>query len=215
MNVRQIIDNAITLCGLGDNPDSVEKDKIYLRYLNIIHRDIFKFIIDVHPSLELETKEVNITNGESEDDVSSFPLINKVMTANNRLLEKKSLNNIMANDPLRKQIGDPYCYYLLNNKICVYPKWDVEKQPLFIMVVKEPSDLELSSSEEDIPYPSIYHDVLLNGLCTRISLDELGDRMSNRESKVFHNDYEKGKMELHAYLANKYGSSSYSTYSWI
>jgi len=209
MNVEQIITNAVKICGLGDNPDATEKN-IYLGYLNKVNEEIYRFVVDVHPELNYKQEDLLLTNGVSEPLRDFFPKIKNVCTDAGFNLQITSLGSILNKDPLMKETGNPSHYYLFNKKICVFPKV-LGEQKIHVLIAEQPKELEHSSPETDIPYPPMYHQILVDGLCTHISIDELGENR-NLASKVFYVNYEQGKKNLHAYFCNQYTDHSFSTY---
>ena len=206
MNVRQIIDNAITLCGLGDNPDKYDENNIYIRYLNMVYLDVIKDTLLHNIHIKKDTVDLEVIDGVSDDfDIIYLYIFDVRSSTSNTKLYYKSFDWSLEQE---EKSGVAEFFYLNGNKIYTYPK---STETLKVTYVVTPKLLDIDSVDVDILIPEVYHSILLDGLVFRIMSDESGDH--NQKVMLYHARFQQGINELNTFFANMYGSSSdYSSY---
>jgi len=162
MNVEKIL-KRMALIGVGlDNPTSADQ-AVFLEYLNLAHFELYR-LVAVAQKAFLMTRTNHQTDDQGVFDIIQFPFtIESVIDVDRRLpLDFVSLDDIKKTDALVLDTGTPTQWFLENKKIVLYPNPEVERD-IQIWSVPQPVEFELNTTEEDIPYPAAYHDVLMHG----------------------------------------------------
>ncbi len=212
MDVREILDLAAQQSVGLESPTALDQS-VYLKYLNLVHAELYRKTAPINPQAEMVTETHETPDGSFKPQ--GFPVIIRsvyVAIANNPLILKPiTYDKILAKDPEMLLAGQPRYWFFLNKKIQTYPK---QENTFKIIYVKEPDPLTIETLSEQIPYPPLYHQVLIDGTCYYLFQGETG--MKNKEELTLAlNKWERGRQELYSYLMNLSGTNLISTFSEV
>jgi hypothetical protein len=209
MDVKEIL-ALVSDLSIGLDEPTASDMAIYLKYLNLVHNELFRKVAAFNPKVPITREELNANDGILPA-LQSFPsLIRSIYQKDkNKSLVSSSFDRILGYDPGLVNNGDPQFWYFSENKICVSPKYT---GVIGVVYVPSPESLTLDTLSDDIPYPALYHSVLVDGTCYYLFQGEDGfkDQVKMQSAII---RWEKGQNELIAFLGNLSGQSNYSTYS--
>lgn len=210
MKVSEIIDLIATLSvGL----DNIQKSdvEIYLKYLNLAHRELYRLTAQFNQDLIISETLIN-TQGSNTLTLSQIPVcINKVFVPLlNIYLPRISMVDVIDIDPSFQQTGYPVRYFCQKNVIQFYPKQTVNVYETIVWYCPPCSDFTIDTPESDIPYPVDYHSVLAKGALKYVFQEESGFRNTPQQVDAL-KDWENGSKELISSLINS-GSQTFSTF---
>jgi hypothetical protein len=217
MHVSEMIEN-LGLLSVGlDNLSNKDKD-VFLKYLNLVHFDLYRLTALVNPYVE-SIKSINATIFDNIDryieGINPFHVdaVYFGTGANATILKQTTKRGVLAVDPELTATGNPTNWYInRKNKICIYPT--VYTDTITVVYIQQPIKLTLNDVETDVPYPPAYHQILVDGAAYYIYQSEGG--LKNRdELATALLKYNAGKMELMTYLNNAIGTGVISTYSRV
>lgn len=211
MNVLEILKLANSL-SVGLDEPTEEDLLICLKYLNLIHFELYRRTAVLNEDAQCLKEQLNVNNGVA--DKTAYPIFKpKVvwLPDSNVVLKKTTLSAIQNIDPDIKNIGNCNSWYYFNGLIFVYP---LDNKPINILYLPTPLNLEINSQETDIPYPPFFHQVLVDGICYYIFLNE-NDLKDPIKSIEFRKKYENGQAELISYLKMFSDEPNLSTYQDI
>ncbi len=212
MDVKDMINLAASL-SVGLDKPTLEDANIYLRYLNLVHFELYKSVAMFNPYIPVEKETMIITNGVGKFINTPFAIASVHYYEGNavRILKKQSYDLILQSDPEERKAGLPLYWYYQNRSLNIYPK---KTTHVGVVYIGEPKEFTLNTIEEEIPYPAIYHQVLVDGMSYYIYQGESGLKTENTAMQAFAK-FEKGKHNLYAYLLSLSGASIGSTYSVV
>lgn len=210
MTVNEMI-NLISTLSVGLDAPSADDQEIFLRYLNLAHYELYRKTAHTNPAVGLVREVLDVVDGDAEDTSSPFFMVRSVYrTDQNMEITPSSLDDVQAEDPQHTKVGSPRLWYYANNKISVYPIYTGE---IGILYVKAPTPFTLNTSQAEIPYPPIFHSVLVHGASYYLFQGETGFR---NETKMKDNELKwmNESTQLLQYLTNISGKKYYSTFSY-
>ena len=212
MNVREIIKLAAEQ-SVGLEDLSPEDASLYLKYLNLVHAELYRKLAQINPFAPIAKDTVSAIGGRIT--LETMPLVVKslyVPISGNPLVLKPIMHDtILERDPERAMGGMPQYWYFFNQGIEVYPSYE---GALKLVCIKDPEMFTIETVEAQIPYPPSYHQVLVDGTCYYLFQGETG--LKNKEELgTSLAKWETGKRELYAYLLNLSGTRLISTYSEV
>lgn len=215
MNVKEIIQIAADL-SVGLNKPTTEDQDIYLRYLNLVHFDLYRATAAFNPyiSMMLDVYTADKTGvGFVKLTKIPFSIVGVSYISNGiaSVLKRKSFEDIIENDFMQTSVGNPVNWYYQNKQLYIYPIKAVE---LAVRYIPEASVFTINTLESEMPYPALYHQVLVDGISYYLFQGESGLKSSD-DAKLALAKFEQGKRMLYAYLLNLSGGSIGSTYSVI
>lgn len=213
MNATDIIQLAADLSVGLDTPTDLDKS-LYLRYLNLVHFDVYKTVGVNNPYLPIIQETVSVTEGVGKLKGSPFIIksVNYYESNSPKILKATSYDVILSSDPQEKETGSPRYWYYAGQALHIYPK---ATQEIHVVYMPSAKAFTLDTIEEEIPYPPLYHHVLADGICYYILQSDSGMRTKD-EAKLALAKYDKGKKSLHGYLVALGGTSSIgSTFSVV
>ena len=212
MNVKEIIQLAAEQSVGLESPTSLDEN-VYLKYLNLIHGELYRKTAAINPQASMVTESHATDDGSFKPDQLPV-MIRSVYVAiagNSLVLKPISYDKILTKDPEMTLGGQPHYWFFLNNKIQTYPR---QENTFKIIYVKEPDALTIETLSEQIPYPPLYHQVLVDGTCYYLFQGETGLKNS-KELEQAAAKWEKGRNELYAYFMTLSGTGSLSTFSEV
>lgn len=212
MNVREIIKLAAEQ-SVGLEDLSPEDAALYLKYLNLVHAELYRKLAQINPFAPISKETLQATQGKIE--LETIPLVVKSLyvpiEGNPLVLKPIRHDTILERDPERAMRGMPQYWYFFNQGIEVYPSYE---GALKLVSIKDPEMFTIETVEAQIPYPPSYHQVLVDGTCYYLFQGETG--LKNKEELgTSLAKWEMGKRELYAYLLNLSGTRLLSTYSEV
>lgn len=212
MNVREIL-KLVSEQGVGlEEPTDID-NTVYLRYLNLVHFDLYRSVASINPFAKIEEKEGNAVAGKLELGSTPF-LVRSVyipIKNNAQILRSISYDEILKTDPAMDASGKPERWFFLNNNIQLYPK--SHTGTVKVVYMDDPKEFTIGTLSEQIPYPTIYHQVLVDGTIYYLFQGE-GGLKNKQELALSLARWEKGKKALYAYLMGQSGEHL-STYSEV
>lgn len=212
MNVRELI-NQIGLRAFGiESPTEIDR-KIYLDLLNTVHFELYRKTALVSPCVEEALRKVELKEGEKFPLPSCFlnkmPFMIKKVTVKDKSLKQTQLGKILDTDPRLTKSGDPEYWGLFSKSLFIYPAY---KGDAFVHAVEDCMLLKEDTLEEEIPYPPMYHDVLVDG-CVAKTLSTEGGLKNSKEAEYSSIRWTKGYNELYQYYLSLTGEKGSSTFS--
>jgi hypothetical protein len=160
MNVSEIV-QLIANQGLGNDTPTLADQTIYLRYLNMAHKELYRAVKILDPARASVNADIIITNGAGDLPANIMRLTSAINEDRGRKLAQKTLDWIEDNDPLVEQTGDPaYWYFGDGNRIFTYPR---TTHDLRIRYIPQAQNFTLETLEAAIPYPIEHHPILVDG----------------------------------------------------
>lgn len=219
MDVVKIIDLVADL-SIGLDTPTADDQAVFLKYLNLTHAELFRKTAAASPVVKiLRENNLNVTNGKV-DPLRQTPFLIRSVT----LMDQKkpliatSLEVLERNDPLLTRTGQPWGWYYANKSVFIYPLTSSVPEAgtgqVGVSYIAEPAPLLLTTLSVDIPYPALYHPVLVDGTCYYLFQTEAGFK-NDLKMTVALDRWERGKSELLYYLRNLSGQQYYSTYTEV
>lgn len=219
MNVAEII-NLVADLSIGLDTPTADDQAVFLKYLNLAHAELFRKTAAASPVVKiLRENNLNVTDGKI-DPLSQSPFLIRSVTlmAQNKPLLATSLEAIEKTDPLLTKTGQPWGWYYAHSAVFVYPltssNAEAGTNQVGVSYLAEPLSLTLNTLSADIPYPALYHPVLVDGTCYYLFQTEAGFK-NDLKMKLALDRWERGKSELLCYLRNLAGQQYYSTYTEV
>lgn len=219
MNVAEII-NLVADLSIGLDTPAADDQAVFLKYLNLAHAELFRKTAAASPVVKiLRENNLNVTDGKV-DALSQSPFLIRTVTMmdQNKPLLATSLEAIEKTDPLLTKTGQPWGWYYANKTVCIYPlassNAEAGTNQVGVSYLAEPLSLTLNTLSADIPYPALYHPVLVDGTCYYLFQTEAGFK-NDLKMKLALDRWERGKSELLCYLRNLSGQQYYSTYTEV
>jgi hypothetical protein len=180
MNVSDII-NMMALTGVGLEDPTPEDREIYLKFINLANLELYRLAIFSEKSLYRDITNIT-TDANGVYHFPIFPLeIEKVIcTSLLKNLHFDVIENLQKYDTLLNKEGTPSKWYFNRKNLVIYP---VQTAPidLILWTIPNPIHLTLDTAEMDIPYPPVYHDILMHGASYFLFQSEGG---KNREKMI-------------------------------
>lgn len=201
--------------GLNVTPKK-EECGIYLNFLNTVHMDLYRHTAKFNPDVCFYKNDyVPIDSDTGRIKKADFSLntnnVGYIYNSKGILLERKLLSELIAIDPALKkkcELGKSEYWSIEEGEILIYPKEQKEALHLnpycSIWAKPFPKKLTYDTKEQDIPYPSIYHQVLVDGTIYYVFQNETGMR-NQTELALANERWQKGKQELLWYFLNTEG----------
>ncbi|CAK9250411.1 unnamed protein product [Sphagnum jensenii] len=219
MDVVKIIDLVADL-SIGLDTPTADDQAVFLKYLNLAHAELFRKTAAASPVVKiLRENNLNVTDGKV-DALSQTPFLIRTVT----LMDQKkpllatSLESIEKTDPLLTKTGQPWGWYYANKSVSVYPlitsNPDGGTGQVGVSYLADPAPFILTTLSADIPYPVLYHPVLVDGTCYYLFQTEAGFK-NDLKMKLSLDRWNGGKSELLCYLRNLSGQQYYSTYTEV
>ena len=200
---------------LSVGPDSLTpKTKvIFLKYLNIANREIYGKTAAINPDVVInETIQVQVGSDEIELNNDIFSVSSLYVNDQYPSLTLKSYMDFVAYKKWRTiNSSDPEVFSFRKNTILIYPILPTTQYTLDIFYAPHPINIKESTDESDIPYPKVFHDILVDSALYYLFSDEEGfkstrDKLESKERK------ESRLKDLNSYLYSNQ-NQSLSTYS--
>lgn len=174
MDVKDIID-LMSQTSIGIDESTVATRKIYLKYLNLYHFELYNKVVKVNPFIE--TNEIF----RVEEDLNL--LLKKdgsKLRYNNNFVDIKNIIFIKIRNGL---FGELLPFYIKDN--CVFidkPIGFFKKNYSWVKLNCTPCAkmLEENTKQEDIPYPANYQQVLIYGANYHMYQNEGGMRSTSQ-----------------------------------
>jgi hypothetical protein len=210
MDVRGII-NMISSLSVGLDEPTQADVSVYLSYLNQVHLKLYRQTAPNNPFLVLGREILPVVDGIVSPTSEPFFMLRSIYTEQGTPLTASSLDNILKEDPRLTRRATPTQWYFSSNAISVYPLFTGN---VGVLYVKNPTLFNINTTEEQIPYPAAYHDVLVNGTLFYLFSQEAGFRTDGKMAEV-KQLWEQQSQELLTYLIKISGKKLYSTYSVV
>ena len=213
MNVKEIIKLVSDLSVGLENPTPMDEE-IYLRYLNLVHFNLYRSVGTINPYVPLIEEEYEVEAGTFEPNAVPFVIRSVYVPLKNnaRVLSPISYDEILKQDPSMETVGLPQFWFYLSKQITLYP--NKYEGPVKMITMSGPTLFTLETLEEQIPYPPLYHQVLVDGTCYYLFQGESGLK-NQAELVASQARWEKGKQALYSYLMSLSGTGLLSTYSEV
>lgn len=208
MNVKEIV-NLVANLSIGlEDPTSDDQD-IFLKYVNLVHFELYGKTVANNPFITVLSETLNVVDGVAANTAVAPFIFKNVCLVGGTTLNKTSADAIFSKDPTLKSVGLPSLWYFFNGKINIYPR---ATQAIVVRYTPSPLPFTLLTIEADIPYPSISHQVLIDGAAYYLYQSEAGFKAEGKlyETKM---RYESGKTQLLSYLQSIGGNPNLSTYT--
>lgn len=214
MNADDLIEQ-IGLRAFGiESPTEIDR-KIYLDLLNTVHFELYRKTALVSPYVEESLRKVEVREEERFPLPSCFldkmPFLIKRVIAKDRILKQTQLGKILEKDARLNKSGEPEYWGIFSKSLFIYPSY---KGDVFIYAIEDAPLLKEETLEEEIPYPLMYHDVLVDGVVAK-TLSTEGGLKNNKEAENAQIRWTKGYNELYQYYLALTGEKSTSTFSHI
>ena len=212
MQVKNLLELMATL-SIGVDNLTVEDSQVFLKYLNLANLDLYQATAILNQDLffneTLSTPDVkpNIVSLSKRP----FSMISIFDMTRQRKLPQSALANLFEDDPGFSRVGNPQKYFLRGQSINFWPTQSKGVTQINCWYIPEPSELALNTDEHLIPYPLVYHPVLVDGALYYLFLEESGFRNSQKENEAKLR-WERGKSKIISYLYNK-SNTRISTFS--
>lgn len=203
MNVLDII-NLMGNLSIGNDNVTNNEQTIFLKYFNIAHFELYRATANINQSILVSETITNDPN-KNEWALSQNPLlVYKVYVPSlNRYLKYLSLYEIMEKDPDLTKTGAPY-HYFVQGKIIKFQPVQTSVYSAVIWYVPEPVPLNINDSASSIPYPELYHSVLVDKALEYLFLDEEGFKNTQKQLEA-KKRASKGQSSLISYFYNMSG----------
>jgi hypothetical protein len=213
MDVKEVIKLVSDLSVGIETPTSFDEE-IYLRYLNLVHFELYRGVGTINPYVPLIEEEYAVEAGTFEPNAVPFVVrsVYVPIPNNARVLSPISYDEILKQDPNRDRPGLPQFWFYMNKKMTLYPSQ--YEGPVRLITMGTPERFTIETLEEQIPYPPLYHQVLVDGTCYYLFQGEMGLK-NQAELVASQGRWEKGKKELYSYLMTLSGTGLLSTYSEV
>jgi len=208
------VSGLLTLMGnlsLGnDNITKVER-AIFLQYLNLAHLELYQVTANFNCDLLIQETVAN-QEGKNYAQLPEKPyLVNSVYDlTHQRQLHRISLTQAIERDPAFVRKGNP-CQYFVRQDTLRFVPVPIEVTSIKVWYVPQPITLTEQTPEEEIPYPVVYHPVLVDGALYYLFCEEGGFK-NLQKSQAAQERWEVGQTRLIAYLYNSSGET-FSTFS--
>lgn len=214
MNVKQLIEQ-IGLRAFGiESPTEIDR-QIYLDLLNTVHFELYRKTATISPYVEETFIKGEIAEGERFPlpylFLDKMPFLIKRVLAKDRTLKQTQLGKILEKDPRLSATSDPEYWGLFSKNLFIYPAYDGD---IYIYAIEDAAPFKEDTREQEIPYPTMYHDILVDG-CVAKTLSTEGGLKHSKEAEYAHIRWTKGYNELYQYYLSVTGEKSSSTYSTI
>ena len=212
MTITEMLQRIANLSVGLDTPTAFD-NTVNLRYLNQAHDALYRLTAAVNSQAKIVEKTIAVVQGKLQEKVNAFKVKSVYIDIpnNTNILQPLSYNWILKHDPARTQAGVPNFWYQINRDLFTYPKYTGNVQVVFIGQ-SEPFTLE--TEETSIPYPPLYHSVLVDGATYYAVQGESG--LKNKEELALIIDqWDKGKRDCLTYLMNQSNPGVISTYSEV
>lgn len=208
MDVKAILDAVCKLASGLDIPTDITLE-VALIYLNLAHCDLYRRVYASNLPAFLKKEEIKI--GESLPDVLFVDSV--FIKTPERKLSKVFWQDVVKGDPLLKKVGHPFnwTWRESGNKwtFFVYPSLSLDKpQEILVFYVPQPQNLLMDDREDQIPYPSLWHNLLIDGAIYYMAQGD-GGLSASASSQIYMKRWEYGLSEfLKNRQANKMRSVS-------
>ena len=190
--------------GVGIDTLSDSDKIIYLQHLNQAHYELYNHTAALNDDLiinEAKSTTANVNN----INLSQRPLsINKIYVDDcaTPLTEKQKMD--FVDFTKKSTAGYPCVFTWQVKKVSIHPIVKDITYDLDIWYTPQYVDLDEDTPEDDIPYPPLFHYVLLDGALYYLFQDEGGFKNSDKVVSQMAK-WEKGKQDLYSYLFHKTG----------
>lgn len=212
MSIAEMLQQIANL-SVGLDQATAYDNTVNLRYLNLAHQELYRTTAAVNPDAKITQKTIAVVDGKLQEKIQAF-LIKSLYIAmpnNTNILTPVAYDWILSHDPTLTQACTTSLWYRLNQALYTYPKYTGE---LTVVFVDEPEALTLETEEAAIPYPLLYHSVLVDGACYFAFQSESGLK-NKQELLLTLARWDEGKKDCLSYLVNQSNYRVISTYSEV
>jgi hypothetical protein len=196
---------------LGNDNVSPSERAIFLQYLNLAHFQLYQITANFNQDLIINDTLANHLNSNTVVLPAQPYIVNNVYDiTHKRKLEKTSLTQALDKDPALKSSTYPTQYYIQKNMLQFVPVQTAVTQ-IRIWYTPHPTPFTEATSEDDIPYPLAYHQVLADGALYYLFQEEGGFKNMQKSNEA-QNRWEVGQTRLLTYLYTS-GGEMLSTFS--
>lgn len=211
MNVKQMIRLMRTL-GIGSVFSDEETDRIALEYLNLANDEIYSETANLNSDILIND---TLTNNSNEDFVTltnpAFSLAAVFPIGQNfplKILSALDFAIYKFQNPIN---GVPLICFKKGKTVSIYPIQNGATYSFSIWYPPERIELTLDTPEVDIPYPSVFHSVVVDCALYYLFQDEGGFKNAEKENQALRRYIEK-KNNLISYFqsANRQSINTFS-----
>ena len=204
----------LTLMGhlsLGNDNINATERAIFLQYLNLAHFELYQSTASLNQAL-YDFEEIDKAADRGSANLSKQPYSVGVVYVPDlkKRLDFISMEEAIEDDPDISKRGILKKYCLQNNKMVLWP-YDPAPRSLVVWYIPQPASFTEQTLAQDIPYPSAYHPVLVDGALYYLFQEEGGFKNAQK-AQAAEQRWEIGKSRLVSYLYNT-GGGSLSTFS--
>lgn len=211
MNVMDMI-NLMGTLGIGEVSSDKDSKRIALTYLNLAHDQLYSETANLNEKLFVDETHASIAGQDNFTLYTEpFSLIGVWVSGQPfplRILPETEFYNYKKR---RSYSGAPEICSIVGNKINFFPNDSGVSYTFNVKVCPNITPLQENTPESSIPYPILYHRVLINGALRYMFNDEAGFKNTTRENEAA-KEWDNGRFELITYLYNFNRQSNY-TYS--
>jgi hypothetical protein len=206
--------NLIATLGAGEENPSPSDREVFLKFLNLAYFEIYRKTFLNNPFARCYHEIVNCVDGTVEDLQNQPIAIRQVYNKQtNKNLEKLNSDEILKEDPGLTMVGNPIGWYYFDNSINLYPNLPGDI-PVGIRYYKDPETLTIETLESSIPFPAIFHPILVDGACYYLYQDEGGFK-DGVKMKASMDRWSDGQSRLGTYLLSISGKNSFTTFNRV
>lgn len=180
-----------------------EDQNIFLQYLNLAHFELYQDTANINQDIFINEVVVSNYNVATLSHIP-FLIISAFDVTNRNSLEESSLSDILHDDPIFTDTGYPESFFVQKNLLNFHPI-QTSNVTMNVWYAPQPQSLTLATAEVDIPYPTAFHPVLVDGALRYLFQDEAGFK-NPVQHQAADKRWEVGKSRLFAYLFNTKGS---------
>lgn len=185
MNVLQLV-NRVAMLGQNESNPDAELQARYLSMIQVAHDNLYAQVARDLPSRVMITEDVVVTAGVGTLSRTPFIIANVKSSTNYSLQETDILAITQDYPSFPTQIGLPSHYYTSGYRtINTYPKNDTL---LSVVYVPDPITLTLTTTEQELFIPKVFHDLFVFGAMFDVSIDER-DKGFSIEVQVYKAQY--------------------------
>lgn len=192
MNAQDIV-QLIANQGLGNDNPSLSDKEVYLRYLDLAHKELYRSAKPLDEDAATQSVDIEIIDGVGALPAGLFHPVSAIDVTNKRKLTRKTRTWLEDNTtPLLSETGVPSYYYYTKQFIYPYPKSSIT---LRLRYIPNATPITLETTEDQIPYPLEYHQVLVDGALHYLFQGEGGFKSGERRAEALAR-WQKGKNAL-------------------
>lgn len=202
MTVDKMISLMRTL-GIGEVFNDNDSKRIALDYLNLANDELYRETANVNSKIFEKSTKTSVA-GETSITLDSepFSVIKVLSLASKRFLQPRSVIDFDTYMVQNTYFGYPRIYSNLGAIVNFYPIVAGTAYTFDIWSSKKRTLIDETMPESEIPYPSEYHGILVDGALYYMFHDEAGFKNTAKENESLRR-WLNGKVNLTSYL---YGS---------